>query len=192
MVPPLLSRGNAPSHKFVSSGDKVPSSNSAPSQPDSGDSSLPLETLRELVTVERGTLPIILSVPHGGTLPIPHDTERQGRGFSDFQTVRDAWTAELAAACIMELERQLRGKPWLILARFDRKFLDVNRPAERAYESRSAKAVYEYYHRSVAAACTADCFWTSTAKANTRKPSAAALSMAGLCDGSSTATVGLP
>jgi len=152
-VPPLLSRGNAPSHKFVSSGDRVPSGNSAHSQPDSVDSPLPAETLRELVTVERGTLPIILSVPHGGTLPIPHAAERQGRGFSDFQTVRDAWTAELAAACITELEGQLRGKPWLILARFDRKFLDVNRPAERAYESPSAKAVYEYYHRSVAAAC---------------------------------------
>lgn len=121
--------------------------------PDSQDSSLPLTVLRQLVSVERGSLPIILSVPHGGTLPIPRATERQGRGLSDFQTVRDAWTIELATACAAELERTLRGKPWLIVAGFDRKFLDVNRPAERAYESESAQVVYEYYHRSVALAC---------------------------------------
>jgi len=153
MVPPLISRGDAPFHNLVSSENRVPSTAFAHFQPDPAEPPLPPETLRELVTVEHGTLPIILSVPHGGTLPIPQAVERQGRGLSDFQTVRDAWTAELAAACVIELERQLRGKPWLILARFDRKFLDVNRPAERAYESRSAKVVYEYYHRSVAAAC---------------------------------------
>lgn len=153
MVPPLISRGNTPFHDLSSSMDSAPSSASAHSPPDPGEPSLPPETLRELVRVERGTVPIILSVPHGGTLPIPHAAERRGRGFSDFQTVRDAWTAELAVACIAEMERQLRGKPWLILARFDRKFLDVNRSAERAYESHSAKAVYEYYHRSVVTAC---------------------------------------
>ncbi|MCS7022958.1 MAG: N-formylglutamate amidohydrolase [Gemmataceae bacterium] len=109
--------------------------------------------LQRLVTVEPGTLPVVFSVPHGGSQVIPHTSPRRGLGLADFQTVRDGWTIELATACAAEMEGLLKGRPWLIIAQADRQYVDVNRPPERAYESPNAQAVYRRYHQSVAAAC---------------------------------------
>lgn len=112
-----------------------------------------VEQLERLVTVERGTLPIVLSVPHGGHEAIPGAAERRGVGLSDFQTVRDTWTIELATACANELQRAMRAKPYMVLARFDRKYVDVNRPPQRAYEGEAGCVVYEHYHRALEEAC---------------------------------------
>lgn len=127
------------------------------SQPMAHTPPLTPQQLAELVTVEQGTVPLVLSVPHGGRALIPNATERRGRGLPDFQTVRDSWTIELATACIAELQRSNCGKPYLVLARFDRKYLDVNRPPEGAYECAAAQAVYDYYHQSLHVACRQIC-----------------------------------
>ena len=55
----------------------------------------------------------------------------------------------------LELEEQLDGKPWLVVARFDRKYVDANRSAEEGYESEKAKPTYDAYHSALAAACKA-------------------------------------
>src|SRR5262249_36178437 len=87
----------------------------------------------DFVTVQKGTLPIIISVPHGGRKPVPDVPERVGTGVTNFQTVRDENTIELTEKFVEELEKALDGKPWVVTAHFERKYLDVNRSAKEGY-----------------------------------------------------------
>jgi N-formylglutamate amidohydrolase len=107
----------------------------------------------DFVTVQKGTLPIIISAPHGGKKKVPDVPERVGTGLTNFHTVRDENTAELTEKFVAELEKALDGKPWVVIARFERKYLDVNRAPEEGYESEKAKPYYDAYHGALAAAC---------------------------------------
>jgi N-formylglutamate amidohydrolase len=109
----------------------------------------------DFVTVQKGTLPIIISAPHGGKKPVPDVPERVGKGLTNFHTMRDENTAELTEKLVAELEKSLDGKPWVVIARFERKYLDVNRSREEGYESEKAKPYYDAYHDPLAAACKA-------------------------------------
>ncbi len=105
------------------------------------------------VLFERGTLPIILSAPHDGTLPLPDTPPRRGQGVAQFQTVRDTDTAAIARRTAQRLQEHLRGRVWLVVARCERRYVDVNRPAELAYESPAGRQVYERYHAALREAC---------------------------------------
>jgi N-formylglutamate amidohydrolase len=109
----------------------------------------------DLVFVQKGTVPVIVSVPHGGRKPIPGVPERVGLGVKKFATDRDENTAELAEKFVAELEKRLGGKPWVVVAHFERKYADVNRPRDAAYESAKARPYYDAYHDALAAACKA-------------------------------------
>jgi len=102
-----------------------------------------------LLTVWAGMLPIILSAPHGGRESIPGVPVRRGIGVPQFTTERDNNTAELAEAIGRALGDRLDAKPFLIVARFERKYVDANRPHAAAYESVAAKPYYEAYHRAL-------------------------------------------
>jgi N-formylglutamate amidohydrolase len=91
-------------------------------------------------------LPIILSAPHGGRQSIPGVRARSGAGVIQFATGRDNNTDELAEKIAIRLEKRLNAKPFLVVARVERKYLDTNRPAESAYGSREAKPYYDGYH----------------------------------------------
>lgn len=101
---------------------------------------------QKLLTVWAGMLPIILSAPHGGRQSIPGVPLRSGAGVVQFATGRDNNTDELAETIAQRLEQKLNAKPFLIVARFERKYLDANRPSESAYESAEAKPYYDSYH----------------------------------------------
>ena len=109
----------------------------------------------DLILIQKGTLPVIISAPHGGRMKVPGVPERLGRGIAKFQTVLDAQTAEIAEAFARDLEDELQGKPWLVVARFDRRYIDANRSAAEAYESEKAKPLYDAYHAALAEACRA-------------------------------------
>jgi N-formylglutamate amidohydrolase len=109
----------------------------------------------DLVLVQKGTLPIIVSAPHGGSMKVPGVPERSGKGVANFYAVSDSNTLELTEVFAAELEKQLGGKPWLVVARFDRKYIDANRPPEGAYETDKAKPYYDAYHDALTAACKA-------------------------------------
>jgi N-formylglutamate amidohydrolase len=109
----------------------------------------------DFVYVQKGTLPVIISAPHGGRKKVPDVPERLGKGVANFQTVLDTNTAELAEKFAAELEKLLNGKPWVVIARFGRGYLDANRPREQAYESDQAKPYYDAYHDPLEAACKA-------------------------------------
>ena len=51
--------------------------------------------LDKFILARPGTLPIILSAPHGGRTPIPDVPTRRGEGVSKFTVVRDENTLEL-------------------------------------------------------------------------------------------------
>lgn len=106
----------------------------------------------DFLTVWRGRLPIILAAPHGGREPIPGVAARRGIGVPQFTAERDNNTAELAELVAGKISERLAAKPFLIIAHFERKYLDVNRADVAAYESVGAKSHYDAYHRALEAA----------------------------------------
>ncbi len=107
----------------------------------------------EFLTLWAGMLPIILSSPHGGREAIPGIPARKGIGVSQFMTERDTNTDELAEKIAVKLEERLGAKPFLVIGRFERKYVDANRAEEGAYESAEAKLYYLAYHRALEHAC---------------------------------------
>ena len=113
--------------------------------------------VEELVLVERGTLPVMISAPHGGILRISGVPARKGEGMqtgpAGFFTGRDGGTEELAKAVVVAIERKLGARPYSVISSAHRRYLDPNRPAEIAYEDEDAKPAYERYHANCRAHC---------------------------------------
>ena len=106
----------------------------------------------DLVTTEAGDLPIILSAPHGGHDAIPGVPERQGEGVAAFKRRSDNNTDQLTEQLADAIEKNLGKRPYVIIARFHRKYLDVNRRDRDAFESPNARAAYDTYHEAIAKA----------------------------------------
>lgn len=103
---------------------------------------------RDLVETERGELPVIITAPHGGRDDVPGCEPRSAVG-SRFVTAPDFNTGRLARGIAAELERLTGKKPYLVVARFHRKFIDANRRADEAYGSPGCRADYEHYHAQI-------------------------------------------
>ena len=99
-----------------------------------------------LVSATSGDLPIILSAPHGGKEALPGVSQRQGGGVARFSTGRDTRTDDLADLVAAEFEKNFHAKPFAVIARFERKYVDVNRPSHAAFESDRGKSHYDGYH----------------------------------------------
>src|SRR5829696_6210397 len=111
----------------------------------------------EFVSVQPGKLPILISAPHGGAKDVPGVTPRTGgglaKGGAGFFAGRDTGTDELAHAIAEAVEKKLGAKPYFVIARFHRKYLDANRPPEIGLESKAARPVYDAYHGTLAGYC---------------------------------------
>jgi N-formylglutamate amidohydrolase len=111
-------------------------------------------TPADLVLAQPGTLPIILTAPHGGREAIPSVEPRRAedktsRKWGGFKTGGDANT-DVLAECIATEITQLTGRaPYLVVVKFQRKYVDANRPPELALEDPRARPYYDYYHQSV-------------------------------------------
>jgi N-formylglutamate amidohydrolase len=109
------------------------------------------------VRTQAGELPIILSAPHGGKLDVPDVDVRKGEGLKTgargFVVSRDTRTEELAQQVAAAMEKRFGRKPFFVIARSHRKYLDPNRPPEIAYEDSDAKPVYDAYHSALIDAC---------------------------------------
>lgn len=109
------------------------------------------------ITTQAGQLPIILSAPHGGALPIPNVEPRAGEGLAKvpggFVTARDTGTEELIRDVADALAQKFGKPPYLVAAKTHRKYADFNRPVELGLEDPDAKPVHDYYHQSLAKAC---------------------------------------
>lgn len=100
-----------------------------------------------------GNLPIVVIAPHGGREAVPGIEIRQGKGVAQFKTGRDSNTAELAEAIATKLGEKLGAQPFLVVARFDRKYIDANRHSDQAYEAAEARPYYAAFHMAVDQAC---------------------------------------
>jgi N-formylglutamate amidohydrolase len=103
----------------------------------------------DLVEVVDGDLPIVITAPHGGVLPIPGADERKDTTLPQFVTVLDTRTDDLARETAKQVEKEFGKKPFVIIARFARKYADANRPAKYGTESEAARLVHAEYHEAV-------------------------------------------
>ncbi len=120
-------------------------------------SSSSIRDAAQAVFVQAGELPIIVSAPHGGMLAIDGVGERIGegveKGASGFFTGRDSGTEELAYEVVSAIEARFGKKPYAVVSRLHRKFLDPNRPASIAYESPLIEPIYDRYHKYLREYC---------------------------------------
>jgi N-formylglutamate amidohydrolase len=101
-------------------------------------------SIENLITTQRGDLPIIITAPHGGVLRVPGSVDR-----TSGITVRDTNTAEIALLTSQRIGARLGAMPWLVVAQFSRLDADANRDAKEAYENEHGRAAYEAFHAAV-------------------------------------------
>jgi N-formylglutamate amidohydrolase len=110
-----------------------------------------------LLATQEGELPIILSAPHGGEAAVPGVLVRKGEGLpkgpAGFFTTRDVGTEQLALKMAAAIEAKMGKKPYYVVARFHRKYVDANRPSKLGYEGAKAKPVYDAYHDALNRYC---------------------------------------
>jgi N-formylglutamate amidohydrolase len=111
-------------------------------------------TPEDLVLTQVGTLPIILTAPHGGRDPIPgvppRNIEGKPTGGSDSYHVNGDRETDVLVQAIAREIRQLTGEDvYLVMAKFQRKFIDANRPPKVAYDNPKAAPYYQYYHETI-------------------------------------------
>lgn len=95
-----------------------------------------------------GTLPVVVSCPHGGMRPI-EGVEPRTKPVPGFCCVRDSYTLDVALGVAEGLEHNLGQGPNVVVADFARKFCDVNRPRNLAYERRAASPCWTTYHGQI-------------------------------------------
>jgi N-formylglutamate amidohydrolase len=107
--------------------------------------------LKKYITYYQGTIPIILSVPHGGSLEIT-DIPKRAKGVLGI----DKNTIELAEELIHSLEVVFstsvkNNSPSYIISKVHRNKIDMNREESEAYDSNSllAKQIYRFYHSKI-------------------------------------------
>jgi N-formylglutamate amidohydrolase len=112
----------------------------------------------DLVLVRQGTLPIVLTAPHGGRLDIPGVAPRSAPDsahtaafakWGGFHRGGDANTDALTLRIAAEIEKLTGRGPYVVLARFRRRFVDANRPAELAYVDPAAAPYYALYQGTI-------------------------------------------
>jgi N-formylglutamate amidohydrolase len=97
-----------------------------------------------LVTALPGGLPILLTAPHGGSDAIPGVPPRLMGS-----VLQDARTDEITEGLADRLASLLGARPYTVMARFHRRYVDANRPPDEALESPEARPYYDAYHAAV-------------------------------------------
>jgi N-formylglutamate amidohydrolase len=115
--------------------------------------SRPTRSDDDLLIIRHGTLPIIISAPHGGSLSLAGVNARNGvgqpKGASGFRTARDTGTEELALLIADELEQRFGEAPTCVISRVHRRYVDFNRPPDIGVEDPAARSVYDVYHQTL-------------------------------------------
>ncbi len=108
--------------------------------------------LDKYVTFKKGTLPLIISVPHGGSFKFGEIPTRK-EGILGI----DKGTIELAQELIELIERfsikrfSLAKKPSILISNISRSKIDFNRSESEAFQNDSAiaKKIYHFYHEQL-------------------------------------------
>jgi hypothetical protein len=109
-----------------------------------------------LVKRHRGTMPVILTCPHDGDQSPPGIQERTEEATPDecqFTIKSDLQTAFITQSLAQKILDLTGLSPSVVMASFDRKFIDANRsrsPVNCAFTDPAAKPFYEKYHDRIA------------------------------------------
>ena len=95
----------------------------------------------------QGTMPLVISVPHGGTVNLSEIPDRSCEGAV---TVTDSYTKELALEIADHLQKFKGQSPYLVICNLIRKDVDQNRdkPEATCGDSRM-DAPWESFHLSL-------------------------------------------
>lgn len=107
---------------------------------------------RRLVKRHRGTMPVILTSPHGGSESPPNVDERKDSetpAGCDFTTCRDNETATITQAVAQKILDMTGLSPYVVIANYHRKFIDANRDATCAFTDSDAQPFYDEYHNRI-------------------------------------------
>ena len=111
-----------------------------------------MENSKDFIEFERGTLPLIFSVPHGGVLESKNIAKRSfGVMGIDKATIK---LAQEFISCIRMRSEELtsvRHTPTYIMSKIRRSQIDLNRSRSEAYNSNTALAaeIYNLYHTKI-------------------------------------------
>ena len=109
-----------------------------------------------LVKRHRGTMPVILTCPHDGTQSPPGVQKRTREATPDgcqFTTKSDLQTAFITLSVAQKILDLTGLSPYVVMASFDREFIDANRPRSPvncAFTDPAAQPFYEAYHNRIA------------------------------------------
>ena len=109
---------------------------------------------RLLVKRHRGTMPVILTSPHDGSEAPANVTERTDAATPagcDFVTSRDTGTATITEAVARRILDLTGLSPYVVIARYHRRFIDANRRADCAFNDADAQPFYDEYHDRISA-----------------------------------------
>src|SRR5262245_38689660 len=107
---------------------------------------------RLLVERHRGTMPVLLTCPHDGTVGPPKVGKRQRPATPSggpFKTARDTHTAMITASVAQTILNVSGLSPYVVIARFARTHIDANRPASLAFTDENAGPYYNSYHDTI-------------------------------------------
>src|SRR4249920_501735 len=80
------------------------------------------------IIAKQGSMPVILTVPHDGDEALGWVSPRAKGAV----VVRDVGTQDLAERTADLIEKKTGTRPYLVIAKFSRKYLDANRAEEEA------------------------------------------------------------
>lgn len=109
-------------------------------------------TTARLVSRHRGTLPVLISCPHGGSEQPDGVSERDGSATPagcDFEKKSDLNTRDIALGVAQRLVDLFGEAPYVVIADYHRKYIDANRSPQCAYESAAAQPFYDEYHATL-------------------------------------------
>lgn len=96
---------------------------------------------KDYIEYYEGSLPIIISAPHGGDEK-PKDIKNRTSGVFD----KDDFTIELTENILNEFEKQTNKIPYAIVAKISREKIDINREKKEAFEDKNAEIIYDRFH----------------------------------------------
>lgn len=104
----------------------------------------------DYVIIKKGNIPVLLTSPHGGKLALPGVKIRNSPGCC---LISDSNTNMVVDRVVENLNDNHSGKiPYVVQALAKRKYCDLNRPAEKAYDQEEAKDYYDEYHNAISEA----------------------------------------
>jgi N-formylglutamate amidohydrolase len=105
-----------------------------------------------LVSRHRGTLPVLISCPHGGSEQPECVYERDGSATPagcNFEKKSDLNTRDIAIGVAQRMVDLFGEAPYVVIAEYHRKYIDANRSAACAFEADAAQPFYDEYHATL-------------------------------------------